>query len=215
MMILVVENDAGFRGAWVGLLRDFGHTVLVLSGLEGQTAVDIHAQGFDLALIDRRIKDDRDESDTTGQDFALELCKLGTPAILVTAFIPTTIFDLLWTGTLTGIADKSLDMLELAMCVEEFKVSNRFPNCVARFQWKGKADAFTAEDWEKVRNGVAEPGASAEEFAVLFRSVIPPFAQIVELQPIPPGTAEPPYCTPGYPLATDPWLKRLRLSTVI
>jgi CheY-like chemotaxis protein len=99
MRILVVENDAGFRDAWVSLLRDFGHMVLVLTGLEGQSAVDIHAQGFDLALIDRRVRDDQDHSDTTGQDFALELCKLGTPAILVTAFIPTSIFDLLWTGT--------------------------------------------------------------------------------------------------------------------
>jgi hypothetical protein len=115
---------------------------------------------------------------------------MGTPTVLVTAFLPTSseLFDLLRTGALTGVADKSVDMLELAHSVAEFEVSRRFPNCVAQFRWaEGPASAFAADDWEIVRKAAAVEGASREDFAVLFRSLIPTCARDVVLKPITPG----------------------------
>lgn len=190
MRLLVVENDDGFRQAWVQLLESFGHSVLWFRSLEGRTAETFHAQGFDLALIDRRAHDDLDHYDKTGETFSVRLCALGTPTVLVTGFLPpnSDLFDLIRTGALTGVAHKSIDMLELAMCVEEFKISHRFPNCVARFSWKGGVDdAFTEEDWRKVRDAGGVPGATSHDYAVLFRSVIPVCARNVELDSIAPG----------------------------
>jgi hypothetical protein len=193
MHILVVENDDDFRIAWVQLLSQFGHTFLDLDRLGGRKAQDLVANHFGLALVDCRARDDRDEEDTSGLDFAVELCRLGTAAVLVTNYPPegAALFDLLRTGELSGIADKSVDKLELAKCVEEFDVSHRFPNCVARFQWWEKGtDVFTIEDWEEVRSEVRAgeaTDASREDFAVLFRSLIPTCARSVKLKKITPG----------------------------
>jgi hypothetical protein len=191
MKILVVENDDGFREAWVELLRLLDFNVIALKGLRGQTADDVHGQGFDLALIDRRAKRDLDELDTSGEEFAVDLCALGTPTALVTAFLPhdMILFDLLRKGALTAIADKAIEKLELAHCVEEFKQSRRFPNCVAEFFWQGKTDgeSFKEEDWEKVSSALKGVTVSSIEIAVLFRSLIPPCARRVELEPYPAG----------------------------
>src|ERR1043165_7599063 len=189
MKIVLIENVAGFREALKMLLQTYDHVVTWHDMIGSRTPAEVHAMQYDLALVDRRARDDQDDLDESGQDFATQLCALGTPTALLTGFLPpgAVIFDLLRTGTLMGVAPKSLDMSELASCVEEFRLSHRFPNCVARFRWRGKdpADTFTGADWDTVRNGIE--GVSREECAVLFRSLIPTCATTVELQPITPG----------------------------
>lgn len=191
MRILVVENDRGFRDRFVELLKTFeNNDVMAVPSLEALEPKGVHAQGFGLALIDRRAKNDQKDDDQTGEDFALKLCALGTPTVLVAAFLPApgALFDFLRTGALSGIASKSMDMLELTLCVEEFKVSHRFPNCVAEFHWNLNGEkGFTVKDWEKVQKRVAKTEASPEDYAVLFRSLIPTSAQKVELEEITPG----------------------------
>jgi DNA-binding NarL/FixJ family response regulator len=190
MKILVVENDDGFREAWVELLREFDEiNVIQLGSLRGQTAQDLHGQGFDLALIDRRAQDDRDQYDITGQEFAVALCALGTPTALVTAFLPDDLllFELLRTGALTAIADKAIEKFELAHCVEEFRQSRRFPNCVAQFFKTGESEPFNEEYWQKLADKLQNVTVTGIELAVLFRSLIPPCARRVELEEITPG----------------------------
>ncbi len=190
MRLLVVENDDDFRKRWVDLLREFGNEVIVLPGLSGQRPQDLHKNGFDLALVDRRCQEDSDQDDTTGQEFAVELCRLGTPTVLVTAFLPKDIalFDLLRTGDLAGIADKSFDMGEVAMCVDEFSRSRRFPNCVAKFHWKDRTtEHFGKRDWQDISDRTTRVKADPYDVAVLFRSLIPPCARRVEVETITPG----------------------------
>src|SRR5262245_41742718 len=135
MSILVVDNDNEFREAWAGLLRQRDYSVIQFGSLKGQTARDLHESHHDLALIDRRVDDDKDAYDTSGQNFAVALCQLGTPTVLVTGFLPTylELFDLLRKGEISAIATKKIEMFELLHCVEEFEHSRRFPNCVAEF----------------------------------------------------------------------------------
>src|SRR5882672_7436386 len=137
--ILLVDNDKGFQQSLLGLLRKFNYSIFPLDHLQGVSAVDYHNQKFDLALVDRRVCKDTDEDDTTGQDFAVELCNHGTPTALVTAHLPEdlTLFDLLRSGGVTAVVEKKF-VAELPYCIEEFWVSRRFPNCVAEFRWKGR-----------------------------------------------------------------------------
>lgn len=189
MKILVVENDDGFRDAWVELLKEFNFNVIQMASLQGNTPEHLHGMGFDLALIDRRADRDENPFDISGQIFAVELCALGTPTVLVTAFLPDDIvlFDLLRTGAVTAIADKRIEKLELAHCVDEFRQSRRFPNCVAQFFWNDKNKPFGEEDWDKVAANVKGTSVSGNELAVLFRSLIPPCALKVELESMTPG----------------------------
>jgi hypothetical protein len=189
MRILVVENDKGFRDAWVELLTEFGLDVIQMESLQGNTPQQFHSMRFDLALIDRRADRDENPDDITGQVFAVELCALGTPTALVTAFLPdeVALFNLLRTGAVTAIADKRIEKLELAHCVEEFRQSRRFPNCVAQFSWQGKDEPFNETDWEMVADNVQGLTVSGNEVAVLFRSLIPPCALKVELERMTPG----------------------------
>ncbi len=187
MRIVVIENDPGFRQTWVKLLKALGHNVMPFANTDEISATTLHAERYDLALVDRRAHDDNDDLDESGQEFAIELCKLGTPAVLVTGFLPPKLFDLLRTGELTGVAPKALDIAELAACVQEFSLSHRFPNCVARFRWSGQDSdqTFVGADWDKVKDGISN--VSREECAVLFRSLIPTCVTSVELEHIPPG----------------------------
>jgi DNA-binding response OmpR family regulator len=189
MNILVVDNDQRFRDAWVGLLREAKYSVTILESLKNQTPDALHNNRHDLALIDRRVDDDLNKFDTSGQDFAVALCALGTPTVLVTAFLPAELdlFDLLRTGAISAIAHKNINMLELAHCVEEFKHSRRFPNCVAEFRWKDDHSVITEKDWNQVAAGLRGVRVTGLELSVLFRSLIPPCALIVELERITPG----------------------------
>jgi hypothetical protein len=187
--IVVVENDKGFRDAWVELLEEFAMSVIQMPGLQGNTPRQLHSMGFDLALIDRRADRDENPDDISGQQFAIELCALGTPTAIVTAFLPddVVLFDLLRTGAVTAIADKRIEKLELAHCIEEFRQSRRFPNCVAQFFWKDKQDPFGESDWEMVAANIKGLTVSPNEVAVLFRSLIPPCALRVDVEKMTPG----------------------------
>src|SRR6185312_13336977 len=99
-----------FREAWVKLLRERNYGVTPFESLKGQTARDLHDNQPDLALIDRRVNDDQDAYDTSGQNFAVALCQLGTPTVLVTGFLPTylELFELLRKGEISAIATKKI-----------------------------------------------------------------------------------------------------------
>lgn len=189
MNILVVDNDKGFRDKWVKLLRAAEYKVTTLESLEGQTPDGLHNNRPDLALIDRRVDDDQDLYDISGQQFAVALCALGTPTVLVTGFPPTQfdLFELLRTGAISAIASKKIEMLELLKCVEEFEHSRRFPNCVAEFYMEDQAEVLTEKDWKEVAARIRGVNVSGVELSVLFRGVIPPCAQIVKLYPWTPG----------------------------
>ncbi|HYJ85838.1 MAG TPA: phosphotransferase [Pyrinomonadaceae bacterium] len=189
MNILVVENDRAFREAWVSLLWKHHYSVVALDSLQDQTAELLHEQHYDLVLIDRRLRDKQDKYDTSGQEFAVQLGSLGTPTALVTSYLPNDfeLFDLLQTGALTAVADKGMPMLELASCIEEFRQSRRFPNCIAKFYLKGESEVLTEEDWGTFGEGIRGVTLSGIELAVLFRSLIPTCALSVELEPLTPG----------------------------
>jgi len=189
MKLLIIDNDQKFRETWLTILEKLGHLCLTLRDLQEQSVEALNAAHFDLALIDRRTVDDDDKFDTSGQDFAVNLCSLGTPSVLVTSFVPNEreIFDLLWSGSISGIADKALHLLETGKCIDEFGFSHRFPNCHAKFRWKGLEEAFSRVDWEVIRERCPGADAGWADFAVLFRSLIPQFAHTVEVQPISPG----------------------------
>jgi DNA-binding response OmpR family regulator len=189
MNILVVDNDKDFREAWVRLLRESDYNVTFFESLKGQTPRDLHNNHPDLALIDRRVDDDQDIYDTSGQQFAVSLCELGTPTVLVTGFLPSyfDLFELLRTGAISAIATKKIEMFELLHCVEEFKHSRRFPNCVAEFYFKEQHEVMTEMDWREIASKIEGVDVSGVELSVLFRSVIPPCAQIVKLDPMTPG----------------------------
>lgn len=190
MKILVVENDQKFREAWVDLLWKHHHQVTALDNLEEQTPEALHHDEYDLALIDRRVRDDRDKYDTSGEVFAVALCALGTPTALVTSYPPNDIklFDLLRTGALTAVAHKEVvQMLELVHCIHEFRRSHRFPNCMAKFYLKDESEVLGEADWQKFAEGIHGVEVSGTELSVLFRSLIPPCAQSVVLDPMTPG----------------------------
>jgi DNA-binding response OmpR family regulator len=189
MNILVVDNDEDFRNAWVKLLREEKYNVTFFASLKGQTPLDFHTNHPDLALIDRRVDDDQDRFDTSGQKFAVELCGLGTPTVLVTGFPPThlDLFELLRTGAISAIASKEIEMFELLHCVKEFQHSRRFPNCVAEFYLTEQGEVMTEKDWKEIAAGIEGVDVSGVELSVLFRSVIPPCAQTVKLEPLTPG----------------------------
>lgn len=189
MNILVVDNDKEFREIWVTALRGIKYTVTPLESLSGHTPRDLHGNHHDLALIDRRVDDDLDRYDTSGQDFAVELCGLGTPTVLVTRFLPSDLdlFDLLRTGAISAIADKNMEIYELLHCVEEFKHSRRFPNCIAQFYLKDNNEVLTEEDWNELAAELKDGKTTGIDLAVLFRSVVPPGARVVHLKPLTPG----------------------------
>jgi hypothetical protein len=189
MNILVVDNDKGFREKWVQALLDYEYTVTSLASLADRTPHDLHVNRHDLALIDRRVDDDLDQSDKSGQEFAVKLCRLGTPTVLVTRFLPSDIdlFDLLRTGDISSIADKNIEIYELLHCVEEFEHSRRFPNCVAEFYLEGNSEVLTEEDWNGIAAGLTDVKTTGVNLSVLFRSLIPPCAREVHLKPLTPG----------------------------
>jgi hypothetical protein len=190
MKILVVENDKEFSEAWVKLLWKYDYEVRALDNLRDETPQGIHDRSYDLALIDRRVRDDGDKYDTSGEEFALSLCELGTPTALVTSYPPNDIklFDMLRTGALTGLAHKDIvSMLELVYCINEFRRSHRFPNCMAKFYKKDEAEVMGEADWQKFAEEIKGVEVSGIELSVLFRSLIPPCAQSVVLDPMTPG----------------------------
>jgi DNA-binding NarL/FixJ family response regulator len=188
MRIVIIDNDAKARSDLQVLLSSHEHAPISLGTITEQTAQNVHDQEHELALVDIRMISDTDPDDDSGKVFAIELCALGTPTVLVTNHPPDAreIFDLIWTGKISGILKKTTDPHELAKCVDEFKLSRRLPNGVAKFMWMGHKDEFSPADWQRVRSPLGSIGDEAD-FAVLFRSLIPPFAHTVELHPISPG----------------------------
>lgn len=188
MVILVIDNDKKFLEKWVDLLQGF-HPVKFLFGLEGESAADLHQKKYDLALIDRRAADDDDHFDKSGENFAIDICKLGTPSVLVTSFPPTDValFELLRTGAISGIANKSIEANELLQCVNEFEHSRRFPNCIAQFYLEDDDKLLTELEWNQFAKKLENVEASGIELSVLFRSLIPPCAREVRLKSLTPG----------------------------
>src|SRR5579871_4199526 len=188
MRVVIIDNDATARAGLQKLLSTHGHAPICLGTITEQTAQDVHEQKHELALVDIRMNNDTNPDDDSGKVYAIELCRLGTPTVLVTNHPPDEkeIFELIWTGKISGILKKTTDAHELAKCVEEFKLSRRLPNGVAKFRWQDQKDDFLPVDWQNVRLPLGPIGDEAD-FAVLFRSLIPAFAHTVELQPISPG----------------------------
>ena len=184
--ILVIDNDKDFLKAWIALLTPRYHVYPYEN--VGTAAATLHAIGCHLALVDRRATSDREERDRSGQELAVQLCQLGTPCVLLSAFLPDDqeLFDLLRRGGLSGVASKTY-VDELPECIEEFIASHRFPNAVADFAWKASCDdVFGLEDWKQVKDRLSTP-ATPEEFAVLLRSLIPSCATRVKLESIAAG----------------------------
>lgn len=102
-MNIVIFDNVG-ADALAGYLRELGHSPVPITGLDGQRARDIHGR-YDLAIVDIRMRNDSDETDTSGLEFGIELSALGTPTILRTSYTPSSdrLFDLIWTGAVTGV----------------------------------------------------------------------------------------------------------------
>jgi hypothetical protein len=203
--ILLIDDDQGFKDALEGDLIEtfpgefaFVDPLLDLEPLQSKrfdfasawntlkdTLLVRASERIDIALVDRNLKGGSDRNDTSGDKFAIGLQKSGIPSVLVTAIMPSDqqLFEYLRKESILGCVNKSLP--ELLGCLIEFKLSHRFPNCVAGFRWKGRPldEIFTEKDWIKVRQGVDE-GLPDWDFAVLFRSLIPACARDVELKSI-------------------------------
>ena len=196
MKLFIVENDEGFGARWVDILRDLGHEVEWCQDLAGASTSQVHQAGYDLALIDRRAEDDNDPDDVSGQNFAIQLSRLGTPAVLVTAFLPppSQVFDLIRAGEIAGAMDKQLPTNELVACVEQYAFSRRFPNGFANFGQAADEGASSLRLWQLIRDRLG--GLSGwtppdfEEFTALFRSLMSPSAVQVVLQPISGGQSK-------------------------
>ncbi|MCH8295619.1 hypothetical protein IH992_31430 [Candidatus Poribacteria bacterium] len=185
MRLFIVENDKGFRHRLVDVLREAGHTVRPCAGLMIESPQSVHRKGYDLALIDRRAKDDSDEDDTSGEDFGVQLCRLGTPVVLMTAFPPSSarIFDLLRRDEITGVVNK-IFVSELPSYLERYEFSGHFPNGFAKFAQEGDEEDGHL-NWKSIQDKLQEYSElDREEFATLFRSLVSPCATDIILKPI-------------------------------
>jgi hypothetical protein len=198
LSIFLVENDLGFGKQLIRTLGRTGHKVAEwcksLRPEDNPPSPDsIHAKHFDLALIDRRAADDNDENDVSGEEFAVKLCQLGTPAVLVTAYLPPdSRVSLFRTGGLTGIVDKNLSGSLLIECVREYELTRKFPNGFVRFEWEGSSEKLSSDFWSSVGKRLEKAFGkkslpTPEEFDFLFRKLVSPYAVHMTLERVSEG----------------------------
>ncbi len=199
MKILIVENDPGLRGSLAHMLHVFhNHDIHEESSLRDKDllkfAHETHEQRFDLALVDGRAIDDSAEDDHSGEEFASQLCRLGTPAVLFTAFLPsaTSIFERIRMGELTGVIAKVTPIDDLVACLQQFEFSRRCPNGFAKFESSnGMGEKGSLGLWLSLREGLVGSGEleslDLDEIAALYRSIISPCATQVQLKIMPGG----------------------------
>lgn len=179
MNLYIIENNREFGNSWSRTLKLLGHKVTLCQNLESITIDNVKEKTPDLALVDRRAKRDSDDADFSGEEFAIKLCEEGTPAVLMTNYLPahSTIFELIRTNKLYGVMDKGIYPDVLTSCLERYALSKRFPNTFARVEYIGnnplsKSNTPTISIQENV------------ELEVLIRSLISPCATGVILNNI-------------------------------
>ena len=195
MRLFLLDNDDDFRREWVRLLRDCGHTVGQCAGPHKKTPDEVHGKRYDLALVDLRAEDDRRSTDKSGQLFAMALCSLGTPAVVVTAFPPSAkeMSSLVRGAAVTGFVRKSLSMWEITELIGQYGRCRRFPNGIAEFRRSDhEGDMGEYGLWQSVQAELASAvewsPPSFQEFSVLFRSLISPCACSVSIRSARKGT---------------------------
>ncbi len=166
MRLLLIDDNKGMRTSWAALLHEAGHRVVVRRDHRSLAPESAHGMHFDLAIIDRRLEREEDDADVSGQEYAVRLCSLGTPTIMLTAHVPEGygVFGLLRRGSLTGVVKKTIDPKVFLDWIERYGKGEQFPNGIANLTWRKVAD----------RTGVEE----------LLRILAPPCASEIEIKGI-------------------------------
>lgn len=97
--ILLVDNDPSARVSYQALLMEWGYEPILAMGIGSTLQEDARKKAREhrcsLALIDLRLKDDDDENDMSGADFAESMKTLLSPIILTGAEDPAALRNLL------------------------------------------------------------------------------------------------------------------------
>jgi DNA-binding response OmpR family regulator len=197
MNIVLVEDSESLCERLTELLEAMNHHVSVLPARKAETLSRTARSGYDLALVDRRASDHEDQNDVSGDEIARVLRSHGLPAVLLTRSMPAHdhLFELLRSDAVSGVIDLSVPMPEIAACINTYRRGHRFANGIAHFEMKSDSDdVSTARPkpttfWQEVRKHVEGGGRhfSDEEYAVLFRRLIPPCTKKVTIERLAPG----------------------------
>jgi CheY-like chemotaxis protein len=195
MRLFLLDNDPAFRRDFAGALRSRGHTVVEAKSPRSRTPEDVHARRYDLAIVDLRAEDDQSQADISGQTFGVRLCHLGTPAVVLTSYPPPPVLmsALLRDGSISGFLLKGrLPTWEISGLIEHFGSRRQFGNGIASFDNSdGSLEVGPARLWRSIRQELGKASnwdpPRFEEFAVLFRSLVPPCATRVMLRASRPG----------------------------
>lgn len=84
-VLLLADNDADFLNAWGQVLSNAGYDVRLASNPR-ETRDSLRQTGIDLAILDLRLVDDKDEKDISGLELATDQAFIHIPKIILTAF---------------------------------------------------------------------------------------------------------------------------------
>ncbi len=84
-VLLLADNDAEFREVWGAVLSNAGYEVRIAADPQ-ETRHILRNMGVDLAILDLRLVDDKDDNDISGFDIATDKAFRSIPKIILTAF---------------------------------------------------------------------------------------------------------------------------------
>lgn len=83
--ILLADNDSGYRRSLGDFLRLDGYEVVEAASPE-EALGRLDKNAFDLALVDLRLTNDRDDVDMSGLKVVVAFTQRGIPVVIITAF---------------------------------------------------------------------------------------------------------------------------------
>ncbi len=196
--IMIVEDDTDYRDNLVDAFNIRSrYTYLPYIFKKCSDAPKAQEAGeYDLALVDRRAEHPDRSDDNSGLEYALDLERAGTRAVLVTAYPDEAhkVFELLRRGALTGVVNKkSVDVYPLLLGVEHFLEYGTFLNGIVQFGWLGRppadnlvdpSDPFPSASWQYLKDRLnIDPRSSLGELELLLRNIISPCATKIRLKP--------------------------------
>jgi Ternary complex associated domain 9 len=167
------------------LLEAYTATVISPQGLTPESQL-AELKKADLVLVEKQLH--RVPGDDSGRNIAESFHRENRPVVLMVGSEPNdeVDFDLLRTGAIDGLINRSLAAREWPPCVAAYRTGGRFPNCVAQIRLLGDKDGELLPVWEEMRDafGMAGDHTVSDECCVLLRRLIAPCATDVILRKI-------------------------------
>jgi len=188
MRVALLDNDPGYRSALAGALEAEGTICEEFAQLDLLLERVKRRRRYDLVFVDRRLLDDREEGDTSGEGAAAVLSARGMRVVLISSYLVLHgdhIFDMLRNGVVAGVVSKATPVLEIVECTKHARDPRRFPNCLAEFKLRDELgiEFQGVEVWRRLAMaaGRAEDDWGLE-FSALLRSLVPSCAVAVALE---------------------------------